>query len=262
MNYNIKNKTALVTGGANGIGEAISEKLASEGVNLIVTSRTVKNINLLKKKLKKYNINVQGITLDFLKKNWKNNLTKNISKFKNIDILVNNAGHNLEITNPYCDISDWKKLFDLNFFSIVELTNLVIKKMKKKKWGRIVNISSVAAFENMGPVTYCVAKSSVAVYSHVMGRILATEDKNIVMTCILPGVVNTKNGHWSKVSKTDPARLKKYIKERCPLGRFGTSEEIADAVLYHCSDLASFSHGSIISVDGGQSKNYMSFNYL
>ena len=134
MNYNIKNKTALITGGSNGIGETISEKLASEGVNLIVTSRSNKNIKLLKKKLKKYNVNIQGFNLDFLKKNWKKNLRKKISQFKNIDILVNNAGHNLEITNPYCDISQWKKLFDLNFFSIVELSNLLIKKMKKKKW--------------------------------------------------------------------------------------------------------------------------------
>ena len=124
--------------------------------------------------------------------------------------------------------------------------------MKKNNWGRIVNIASIAAFENMGPVTYCVAKSSLAVYSHVMGRILASEKKNIVITCILPGVVKTKTGHWSKVLKNNPEHAEKYLKERCPLGRFGTSKEIADTIVFYCSDLVSFSQGAIIPVDGGQ----------
>ena len=134
--------------------------------------------------------------------------------------------------------------------------------MKKNNWGRIVNIASIAAFENMGPVTYCVAKSSLAVYSHVMGRILASEKKNIVITCILPGVVKTKTGHWSKVLKNNPEHAEKYLKERCPLGRFGTSKEIADTIVFYCSDLVSFSQGAIIPVDGGQTRNYMSHSYL
>lgn len=263
MNLNIKNKIALVTGGSNGIGEEISILLAKQGVNIVVTSRSNKNIIKLKKKINAIDpkIKVCGVVVNFLKINWETSFKKAIAKYK-FDILVNNAGHNLEITNPYCSTRDWQKVLNLNFLNSVSITNMVIQNMKKKNWGRIVNISSVAAFENMGPVTYCVAKSSLAVYSHVMGRILASEKKNIVISCVLPGVVKTKNGHWSKVMKTNPSRAKKYLKERCPLGRFGTSEEIANVVLFYCSDLASFSQGSIVSVDGGQSRNYMSHTYL
>ena len=261
MKLNLKEKTALITGGANGIGEEISLKLASEGVNILVTTRNKKNIVKLKKKLSNFNIKVDGVVLDFLKNNWLSKLKKFLNK-KNIDILVNNAGHNLNITNPYCKKTDWDRVFNINFFNSVQICNIVIPIMKKRKWGRIVNITSCAGLENMGPVTYGVSKAALTAYTRTMGRILAIESKNVVMTAIFPGVVVTKGGHWEKVLKKNPARAKKYLKERSPLGRFGKPNEIAPVVAFYCSELASFSHGAIIPVDAGQSRHYMYFNYL
>ncbi len=261
MKLKLKNKTALVTGGANGIGEEISCKLASEGVNIIVTTRNKKNIVKLKKKLSNFGVKVEGVVLDFLKNNWLSKLKKFLNK-KKIDILVNNAGHNLNITNPYCKKTDWDKVLDINFFNSVQICNLVIPMMKKRKWGRIVNITSCAGLENMGPVTYGVSKAALTAYTRTMGRILAIESKNVVMTAVFPGVVVTKGGHWEKVLKKNPARARKYLKERSPLGRFGKPNEIAPVVAFYCSDLASFSHGAIIPVDAGQSRHYMYFNYL
>ena len=261
MNLNLKGKTALITGGANGIGEEISQKLASEGVNIYVTTRDKKNLTKLKKKLKKYDVVVGGVVLDFLKKSYVSKI-KNLIKKTNIDILINNAGHNLNVTDPYCKRKKWDQVLELNFFNTVEICNLVIPKMKKKKWGRIVNITSCAGLENMGPVTYGVSKAALTAYTRTMGRILATETKNVVMTAIFPGVVLTKGGHWDKVIKKNPSRAKKYLKERAPLGRFGKPNEIAPVVAFYCSDLASFSQGAIIPVDAGQSRHYMYFNYL
>ena len=140
-----------------------------------------------------------------------------IKKFlnkKKIDILVNNAGHNLNITNPYCKKTDWDRVFNINFFNSVQICNIVIPIMKKRKWGRIVNITSCAGLENMGPVTYGVSKAALTAYTRTMGRILAIESKNVVMTAIFPGVVVTKGGHWEKVLKKNPARARKYLKER------------------------------------------------
>ena len=85
-----------------------------------------------------------------------------------------------------------------------------------------------------------------------MGRILATEAKNVVMTAVFPGVVITKGGHWDKVLKSNPAG-KKISQQRSPLKRFGQPNEIAPVVTFYCSDFASFSHGAIIPVDAGQS---------
>jgi len=261
MNLKINGKTALITGGANGIGEEISEKLASEGVNIYVTTRDAKNLVKLKKKLKKYKVKVGGVVLDFLKKSYVSKV-RNFLKKTEVDILINNAGHNLNVTDPYCSRKNWDQVLELNFFNTVEICNLIIPKLKKKGWGRIVNITSCAGLENMGPVTYGVSKAALTAYTRTMGRILATETNNVVMTAIFPGVVLTKGGHWDKVIKKNPSRAKKYLKERAPLGRFGKPNEIAPVVAFYCSDLASFSQGAIIPVDAGQSRHYMYFNYL
>ena len=199
--------------------------------------------------------------MDFLKKNWEKNLFKKLDKYK-IDIVVNNAGHNLGITDPFCKKKKWENIMDLNFYSAVQICNYVIPKMKKRKWGRIVNITSCAGLENMGPITYGVSKAALTAYTRTMGRILAIESPNIVMSAVFPGVVLTKGGHWEKVLKTNPERAKKYLKERSPLGRFGKPDEISPVVVFYCSELASFSHGAIVPVDAGQSRHYMYLNYL
>lgn len=261
MDLGIKGKTALITGGANGIGKEITTSLAREGANVIFTSRSDKFLKKMNSDLTKYNVYTKGINVDFLKKNQINSFIKKILKLK-IDILVNNAGHTFNVTDPYCKIEDWRKIMTLNFETPVQITNSVIKHMKKKKWGRIVNITSCAGLENSGPVTYTVSKAALTAYSRTMGRILATESKNIVMSAVFPGVVVTKGGHWEKILKTNPSIAKKYLNERCPLKRFGKVEEISSVVTFYCSNLVSFSHGAIVPVDGGQSRHFLSHNYL
>lgn len=263
MDLGINGRNALITGGANGIGEGISKFLAEAGVNITVTSRTNKSIEILKEKLSHYNIKVDGYVVDFLdedsvKKLFVEMQTDNYT----CDILVNNAGHNLEITDPYCDISDWRRIMALNFETAVRFANFFIPHMKKSDWGRIVNITSCAGIENMGPVTYGVSKAALTAYTRTMGRILATEANNVVMTAVFPGVVATKGGHWDKVLQSDPQRAEGYLKDRCPLGRFGEVGEIASVIAFYCSNHASFSHGAIIPADAGQARSYLSFNYM
>ena len=261
MNLGIKGKNALITGGANGIGKSISERLANEGVNVYFTSRNKKTIFKMEKILKKYNIKSIGIEVDFLKKSSLKNFLIKIKKLK-IHTLVNNAGHTLDIKDPYCKIKDWHKLMSVNFDTPVQIVNALVPQMKKNNWGRIVNITSCAGLENSGPVTYTVSKAALTAYTRTMGRILATESKNIVMSAVFPGVVLTKGGHWEKILKNNPSHAKKYLKERCPLGRFGEVDEISPVVAFYCSQLASFSHGAIVPVDAGQSRHFMTHNYL
>ena len=261
MNLEIKGKNALVTGGANGVGKSISEHLANEGVNIYFTSRSTQTIIKMEKNLKKFKVKSKGIKVDFLNKNSFKNFLDKIKKM-NIDILVNNAGHTLDLTDPYCSIKDWHNIMNVNFDTPVQIVNALVPKMKKKNWGRIVNITSCAGLENSGPVTYTVSKAALTAYTRTMGRILASECKNIVMTAVFPGVVATKGGHWEKILKTNPAHAKKYLDERCPLGRFGKEDEISPVVTFYCSQLASFSHGAIVPVDAGQSRHFMTHNYL
>ena len=104
----------------------------------------------------------------------------------------------LDLTDPYCSIKDWHNIMNVNFETPVQIVNALVPKMKKKKLGRIVNITSCAGLENSGPVTYTVSKAALTAYTRTMGRILASECKNIVMTAVFPGVVATKGGHWEK----------------------------------------------------------------
>ena len=261
MDLKIKNKWALVTGGANGIGEEISKELASAGVNLVVTSRTRQPIDDLKNKLKNYDVEIHGVEVDFIDDDWLVKFKEDVSPYS-FSILVNNAGHNLNVTDPYCSQEDWDKVLGLNFFAPVQICNLLIPKMKELGWGRIVNITSCAGLENMGPVTYGIAKSSLTTYTRTMGRILATEGGEVVMSAIFPGVVVTEGGHWDKILKEDPKRAEDYLSERCPLGRFGEPNEIAPVVAFYCSQHASFSHGAIIPADAGQARSYVYHNHL
>lgn len=263
MDLNIKNKFALVTGGAQGIGSSITKNLLKEGVNVILTSRSANAIDEIINDNKDFKNNIYPIQTELLDDNSITNLYDQVISINpNIEILVNNAGHTLNITDPHCSIEDWHSVFKLNFDIPVQLTNYFVPIMKNNKWGRIVNITSCAGLENSGPVTFSTVKAALTAYTRSMGRVLAIEEPGIVMSAVFPGVVITKGGHWEEVLKTNPEHAKKYLAERCPLGRFGEIDEIGPIVAMYCSELASFSHGAIIPVDAGQSKHFMSFNYM
>lgn len=263
MDLGITGRVALVTGGAQGIGAGITAELAREGAHVVFTSRSPEAIAEQLRELGPLAKNCTGIQCELTPEGAVAGLGKDLKRRNlEVDILVNNAGHNLNITDPYCPMEDWRRLMRLDFEVAVEMCNLVIPGMKRRKWGRIVNITSCAGLENMGPVTYCVAKAALTAYSRSMGRVLATEEAGVVMSAVFPGVVRTKGGHWDKVLATDPKRAETYLKERCPAGRFGEIDEITPVVAFYCSQQASFSHGAIIPVDAGQSRHFMSFNYL
>ena len=145
-------------------------------------------------------------------------------------------------------------MWRFNFEVAVELDRLITPFMQERKWGRVVHIASTASMENNGPVTYCAVKAALLAYSRSMARILAPT--GVVMSAVLPGAVMTEGGHWEKEMKEKPERVKKYLEERCPLGRFGKSEDIAAMVVFLSSNLAQFCQGSIVPVDGGQSRHY------
>ena len=263
MNLGIEGKIALVTGGAQGIGSSITRHLLNEGVTVIATSRSQRAFDELiaenaanKDRL----ITIQSeITADGA-------IPALVAEINGrglpVDILVNNAGHTMNVTDPYCSMDDWHSVFRLNFDVPVQLVNAMVPGMKARKWGRIVNITSCAGLENSGPVTFSTVKAALTAYTRSMGRVLAIEEPGIVMSALFPGVVVTKGGHWEHVLATNPSHAENYLRERCPLGRFGEIDEIGPIVAVYCSQLASFCHGAIVPVDAGQSKHFMYFNYM
>lgn len=253
MRLGIKNRKAIVTGAGRGIGEAIAFSLSREGVRVAVISRTENDLKLLVKKMGGKKTGHMYVVADLTSEDGVRKAIKKIqSELGDPDIVVNNLGSRLEITDPFCSITDWRKLWRINFEVAVELNNLVIPFMRKNHWGRIVNISSISALENQGTMPYCTLKAALTAYSRSMGRILSSE--GIIMTSVLPGAVHTVGGYWDKSLKERPDYVKQYVDERMAIKRLGRPEEIADMVTFLCSERASFCVGSAVVVDGGQGR--------
>lgn len=256
MDLGIKNKVALVTGGASGIGLAIVTELAENGCKVFFTSR---NTNSSFEDSKNYDFQPKLLTVDVSSNAGPKMLFKALSELGvTVDILVNNIGDTLGILDPFCSLEDWRKIYRLNLECHVEMNNLALPVMMNNKWGRIVNISANASLENSGPVPYCAIKAAYTAYTRSMARVLAKT--GVVMSAVLPGVVITEQGHWQNVLKNNPEHAERYLKERTPIERFGTAEEISPFVALLCSEKASFAVGSIHAIDGGQARHYYSGN--
>lgn len=255
MNLGIKGKRALVTGAGRGIGQAIAVRLAQEGAKVAVFSRTASDIKELLIRMGGQRKGHYGEPFDFESPSAPAILARKLKKnFGQPDIVVQNLGGTLDITDPFCSMADWRRVLRFNLEIAIELDQLFVPSMRKKKWGRIVHIGSTSSMENNGPVTYCAAKAALVAYSRSFGRVLARD--GIVMSAILPGAVFTKGGYWDKAMKEKPEHVTKYLADRCPLGRFGRPEDIASMTAFLCSDLAKFCQGSVIPVDGGQSRHF------
>ena len=134
----------------------------------------------------------------------------------------------------------------------IDINRYVIKSMRKKKWGRIVNISSISALENQGSPSYCAAKAALNAYTRSVGRHISKD--NIIMTSVMPGAIKTEGGYWDLKSKLDKKHVRNFIKNRMAINRFGTVKEISNFVVFLSSDKASFCPGSSFLVDGGQGR--------
>ncbi len=256
MDLQLKGKRALITGAGRGIGRAITLALAKEGVQVAAVARTPKDVNALIKDLGGNSAGHAGVVMDLTKEGAPQKLVGNLkrNRFGTIDIVIHNLGGTINIKDPFCSIGDWRKVYRLNFEVAVEFNRLLIPAMQKQKWGRAIHISSIAAMENHGPVTYCAIKAALTAYTRAMGGVVAPD--GVVVSALLPGAVFTDHGYWDETMKKHPGHVKKFLTERQRIGRFGTPEEIANFVTFLCSPLASFNTGSIIPIDGGQGRGY------
>ena len=255
MELGLTGKRALVTGAGRGIGRAIAQSLAREGAQVAVVSRTESDIESLLADMGGRERGHYGEPLDLELEDSPGSLLKSLERnFGPVDIIVHNLGTTLDITDPFCSLEEWRRVWRVNMEVALELNLLLVPHMREQRWGRVVHIGSTASVENNGPITYCTVKAALAAYSRSLGRVLAPD--GVVVTAVLPGAVFTDGGYWEKALEERPEHVAKYLAERCPLHKFGTPDEIAHMVTFLCSDLASFLQGSIVPVDGGQVRGY------
>jgi NAD(P)-dependent dehydrogenase (short-subunit alcohol dehydrogenase family) len=258
MDLQLKNKTAFVSGSTAGIGFAIAHSLLKEGANVIINGRTIDGVNTAIKELESLieGAKVSGIAADFSKSDDVRSL---IDRLPDLDILINNAG----IFEPksFEDIpdEDWFRFFEVNVMSGIRLSRHFLPKMLKKNWGRIIFISSESAvFIPDEMIHYGMTKTAQLAISRGLAEL--TKGTNVTVNSILPGPTKSKGvgGFIEDLAKSGGLSVAEveedFFKNMRPtslLKRFLDVEEIANAVTFYVSPLASGTNGAAIRVEGG-----------
>lgn len=239
----LRGKVALVSGSSRGIGKAIATSFAKEGASVIVTYR--KNYDLAKKVVNNFNDSLI-VKLDVSKReSIKNVIKKVIKKYNRIDILVNNAGINKPADVEDVTDRDWDLIMTTNLKGPFMLTQEIFPIMKKQRFGRIINISSVSG-QYGGPRTvhYAVSKAGLIALGHCFARFGAPY--NITSNNIAPGLITTEMGN-----KMIETKLGKKILSNTLLNRPGTTQEVANIAVFLASDDSSYITGQTFNVNGG-----------
>ena len=244
-----KNKTVILTGGSGGIGRALIKVLSEEKNNLWVCARKSTEdftafLNDIKKKNKHCIIKECYFDLSDLEL-VKKSAQKIISEEEEISGLVNIAGAIHSSVLLMTSLEVLKKIFDVNFFSQVVFTQIILKKMIAKKKGSIVNISSTAAEDGVeGRSAYSSSKAAINGLTKVLSKELSPY--NVRVNAIAPGLTNTK----MMKDNHDPEKIKKFL-SNVSLKRIAEPEEIANVIEFLLSEKSSYLNGQIIRVDGG-----------
>ncbi|OGO35478.1 MAG: oxidoreductase [Chloroflexi bacterium RBG_16_56_8] len=247
MEINLKGKTALVTGGNIGIGRAISLALARSGADVAITY--FDHDEEAAKTIRAMGCNCPYLRLDATDSAEVNQVLRQAAEELggHIDILVNNAGH-LVGRVSVAEMSDehWHRVINVNLTTAFYCSRAVIPFMRTG-WGRIVNTSSLAARDGGGPgaVAYSAAKAGIAGFTRGLAKELAP--RGITVNALAPGLIQGTPFHNTF---TRP-EVQQAIVSKIPLGRGGTPDDVAGAVLYLVSDLASFVTGEIMEINGG-----------
>ncbi|BBB33539.1 3-oxoacyl-[acyl-carrier protein] reductase [Thermotomaculum hydrothermale] len=233
-------KTAIVTGASRGIGKAIAEKLSEAGAKVILIARNEERLKELAAKLG----NSPYFTLDITDREKVKEVFKEIQKQYDIDILVNNAGITRDNILMMMKDNEIESVIDTNLKSIFYVTKQVLRKMLKKRSGRIINITSVIGLMgNPGQSNYAASKAGIIGFTKSLAKEIGS--RNITVNAIAPGFIETD------MTKDLSEETKKAMLETIPLKRTGTPEDIANAVLFLASDLASYITGTVLNVSGG-----------
>lgn len=252
INVDLKDRVAIITGGTRGIGLGIAEAFAASGAHVICVGtnpdRLVSAVDKIKAAIpsaKSDTVQVEGLACNVASaEEVEKTVAAVLEKFKRIDILVNCAGITRDVPLGVMKDEEWDDVIAINLRGPFLFTRACTKPMRRAKKGRIINITSISGLMgNKGQANYSASKAGLIGFTRTAAKELA--GKNVTVNAIAPGFIETD------MTAVLPEPLKVEMKNRTPLGRFGRSEDIANAALYFASDEAGFVTGQILTVDGG-----------
>jgi 3-oxoacyl-[acyl-carrier protein] reductase len=239
-------KVAIVTGGAQGIGKSIVEKLASEGANCVIVDVDLQTAqNTAKEVEEKYGVKTLVFNVDVVNyQQVQSCVDETVAKFGKVDILVNNAGITKDNLIIRMTEEEWDKVLDVNLKGCFNFIKAVSKYMIKQKSGRIINIASVVGLMgNPGQANYSASKGGLIALTKTVAKELAS--RNILVNAVAPGYIKTRM--TEQLSEEQKKKLQEYI----PLNRLGEPEDVANVVWFLCIEESSYITGQVISVNGG-----------
>jgi len=241
----LENKVAIVTGGAQGIGRAIADRFAREGASIAVVDINADLARQTADEMRRHNVSAESYTVDVSDTEAvRGAVTSIIGQFSRVDILVNNAGITRDGLLLTMSEKDWDLVLSVNLKSIFNFTKAVARQMIKQKQGAIVNVSSVVGLMgNGGQVNYSASKAGVLGITKSSAKELAS--RNIRVNAVAPGYIQTP-----MTDKLDD-KAKVALLQAIPARELGTPDQVAGAVLFLASDLASYVTGEVLRVDGG-----------
>jgi 3-oxoacyl-[acyl-carrier protein] reductase len=241
----LKGQVAFVTGGTRGIGKAIAEAFARKGVHVAVAGRNQEKAAEVAGSLSSFGIQSAGIKLDVSNADEVKRAFDEILKiFGRLDILINNAGITKDGLLLRMKEDDWDAVMNTNLRGVFLCSKTAIREMLSRRYGRIVNITSVAGFMgNPGQANYSAAKAGIVGFTKTAAREYA--GKGITVNAVAPGFITT--------AMTDalPENVREEARKLIPLGRFGTVEDIAHAVTFLSLPESGYITGQVIHVNGG-----------
>lgn len=239
-------KVAFITGATRGIGRAIALELAKEGYNIALNYRTENEaLETLKKEISELGVECYPVQGDVSKAEDSERMTKEIIEhFEQIDVLVNNAGITKDKLIQRMKEEEFTDVINVNLVGTFNITKNVIKYMTKKRYGKIINISSVVGISgNAGQSNYAASKAGIIGFTKSIAKELAS--RNITANAVAPGFIQTD---MTNVLKDE---VKEAIEATIPLKRLGTAEDVAKVVKFLASDDSNYITGQVINVDGG-----------
>jgi 3-oxoacyl-[acyl-carrier protein] reductase len=241
----LENRVTLITGATRGIGEAIAVAAAENGSDVALWGRNEELLQKTKRRISELGRKAEAYRVDVTRQTEVDEALKNVLKdFSRLDFLVNNAGITKDNLLLTMKPEEWDQVLQTNLYGVFYCTKAVLRTMMKQRYGKIVNISSIAGITgNPGQTNYSASKAGMIGFTKSLAKEMGK--RNICVNAVAPGMIETEMTH--NLSE----ELKKQYLESIPLGRFGKVEEVASLVIFLLSSASDYITGQVLAIDGG-----------